>query len=317
MGKNKMDFDKFRSLFERFPNFHYDIPIKYKNKEFGVISLDFKVNRECEKGMENRILLAVIFSALMRMATKYLEQDIQLALRLNNQINKHLNKPDVFFVLMYLPLDDYLILSEHYIKPDDDIFEFVESEGPVSLRNDEVQYRIQEWLSDQEVSKSKLNKLNNSLLKSIKLSGDKISKSGRRKTDILRILGTEWIREMYSDFRLILSKVKENRDKYPIEELDSLIEDEFTNHMKVKIKRLEGDPDLKKKLSVLRQAFKFYQGLSLGNPISAHMELDKNFQDWFKTFNWDPHDIAREVIAKILDLSEDTIKNIIHRRKLA
>ena len=85
--------------------------------------------------------------------------------------------------------------------------------------------------------------------------------------------------------------------------------------MKETLKKLESKEDKWGILPKFKRTMDRYYAIPLPNPCAVCIESDKDLANWFATFRWDPNEMAREVTAKLLDVSEETIRGILYRKK--
>jgi len=309
MQKDKYELKEFESLLETFPNLHHEIPLSYEKIELGVLSIDFNATSSEKEDPLKKVYLWGVRPIILSIA-KFLRNDIRITLDLIERSDINL-----FVVMLYLKFDEYLEFHSYFSHKDEDIYDFVQTEGPISLRNSSIQDKIYAWISDQKTGRSKIQKLCDALLKHGKTQEQKPVKRGRPEYYVIKKFGTEWICKMHSDFRKLLGMVKKSKDRLQTDGLDSLIQEAFNTVIDERMKELEEDPSSHEKLQEFKEILDYYRHIEVPNPITEYIKIDNELKSWFESFRWNPNELAIEIIAKMLNASSETVRNLVYRKK--
>lgn len=298
----------------------FKIPIEFNGLTLGKLKIDYEENRSFKpstrEGRRIGILNIIVFAELIYLS-KFLKEDIELAIRFDETKRDNLKRFARLLNLFYYTPGQQLSAWLYYLINDYDIFDLIKSDGPISLRNSIFQIMMRTWLSDKNIAVRKLNKLSNSLKEFSLGNKDRLSKVGRPEIEIVKVLGSGWIRDMYYDLQAILKIAKKNRECYQANKIHKLISQAYKEYISSIEKILRKNPDLtvmKNKLKRLKQDYKWYINTKSSNPISECIENNKELMDWFVKFELSPYQLAKEIIAKLLDVSVHKIHSIVSRK---
>ena len=154
------------------------------------------------------------------------------------------------------------------------------------------------------------------------ITGKRIDKLDIQKTSTLDELinlliekyGKSWIRNMlYVDIMSILKTIKKNKSKYKSLKINEMIFfalEELSNNLANKPNEEQKLRRIKRIIDISPEKLGYLNFLSIS--ILQDDDLKRCFQgDW----KWSPNELAKELVAKLLDVSLDTIKNIIDRKQ--
>jgi hypothetical protein len=202
---------------------------------------------------------------------------------------------------------------------DDEIFELIKSEGPISFLSSITQEKLNEWVSDKNIAGNNINKLRNSLMEYVYGSSfkDKPLRVGRPETDILKRFGTKWIEDFYKDLTSILKHAKRLGKSKLSDEISEIIAVGYSNFIKSLRLILQKNPDFKevqRKIETYEMHPKIFgEDVKFLLPISECIEGDEDLRRWFCAYRWEPNKLAKEVIAKLLNVSLSKIESILYR----
>ena len=94
-----------------------------------------------------------------------------------------------------------------------------------------------------------------------------------------------------------------------------LIDEEFRKHMKMKLEKYEADTGSKGKWIQLLGAWESYEHLEMPNPIAELITKDDDLWISFTPPGVAAYLLAKEVLAKMFDVSFDKIVSAISRKK--
>lgn len=294
------------------------IPICFNNIKLGNIKIDLEPNKkELDTPQKRRFYMTAI--AELFFSSPLLKEEIELRIRTHEKdLSSGKMNPYIGLLLYFFWYPEQTFELYYYLlSKDEDIFEIIKSEGPISLRSSSVQRRINEWLSDKKIAGNRINKLRNSLLEYALGSKDKRLLNGRSKIEVIRRFGTKWIKEMHFDIMSTLNIVKKNRENYPTYKIYQLIEEahkEFLLSMKKELEKGPDSKEVKGKLRRIKFILNNYKNPKLPNPIAESIENDENLREEFNKFKWAPYDMAIKVVAKLSDASYQKIKDILYRK---
>ena len=146
---------------------------------------------------------------------------------------------------------------------------------------------------------------------------NKLVKTGRPEIEHLKFIGTEWIKNMYQEVTSILKIAKKMRKANRSEEISELIDKAFDHYIDSLIQEIihKGLTEEKQdKLIRLQRGLKGIRDNKVSNPISECIENNKDLKRKFCEFKWAPYDMAIRVVATLLDISYQKIKDILYRR---
>lgn len=316
--------------------FPYKIPVIIDRVKLGDVTIDYSINKDImplENNMKEFYLTFDVVAELSSLKL-YLNKEINISNKLIEVVSR--NKFLQFLKLFYGAFSE----RPWDIIDDEKIFDLIKSEGPISLRNSRIQIKLKAWLNDENVAGAMVSKLSESLLGYASIS----PKRGRSQDRTLVMIGNKLIKDVYRDFSSILKIAKKKRESYRSNETRKFIIDASKIHlysedanylktnspiceviqnammMKTYMSKAQYDNGKRGEAEVDEKAdkilVKYFENMGPPNIISSCIESDKELKDWFDTFRWDPHEMAREIIAKQFDVSEDTIINILYRKKI-
>lgn len=317
----KKEQNRTEQSFEELLGLPLEIPISYKDLMLGNLKIDYKADKSLkpssEKGRVKGLLNLIVYAELIRLS-KFLKEDIELAIKFDEGKRDKMKRFASLLNLFYSSTGSQYNQSLYYLLKDDEVFELIKSEGPISLRNSMTQVMMRIWLSDEIIAERKINKLRKSLLMYALGSEDKPSIIGRPEIEIIKTLGTDWIKVMYQDIRSILKIARKNKECYPHVEINELIKQASRTFLLSLEKKLKKSPDsreLKEKIGRLKKGFKIYKDMKYRNPISECIENNKDLKSKFYELEWAPYDMSIRVVARLLDTSYQKIKDILYRRQ--
>jgi len=294
------------------------IPICFNNIKLGNIKIDLEPNKkELDTPQKRRFYMTAI--AELFFSSPLLKEEIDLRIRTEKKdiYSRKINPYVGLFTQFFWYPEQTFELWQYLLSKDEDIFEIIKSEGPISLRCSSVQHRIIEWLSDKKIAGNRINKLRDSLMGYALGSKDKRLINGRSKIEVIRKFGSKWINEIYFDIKSILCIVKKNQVNYPTHKIDQLIEKahkEFLLSMKKELKKDPNSKETKEKLGRIKFILENYKDFRMANPIVGFIENDENLREEFNRLKWAPYDMAIKIVAKLSDTSYQKIKDVLYRK---
>ncbi|MHA1381303.1 MAG: hypothetical protein ACTSRG_23290 [Candidatus Helarchaeota archaeon] len=321
---SRFDFNKVSAKVKKNMGFPIKIPINFHRLRLGNIKIDFEQNFKEKIYSQKTLLKSHYIGCILRELvdfSKYLKKYIEFTLKMREKTYKlkdYSNLLMPYIWLYYTREDKELQEWFYFLRRDDEIFELIKSEGPISLCSSIVQFKLETWLTDIKTAQRKINKLGNSLMEYRlgKPINTALLKQGRPQIDIMRKVEKKVIKEMYKDITLILKFVKEKRRIYHTNVISELIEKAFFDYWDFLFEESKKDSCSKK----AQKWVSFF--LMLNEPleretsikvISDYIENDEQLQIHFKSFNWEPNKLAKEIIAKLLNISIGKVENILYR----
>ncbi|MFC2164055.1 hypothetical protein ACFLT2_03550 [Acidobacteriota bacterium] len=308
-----------------------EIPLECNDIKWGILKIKLEKGEDLERleSKEDNLKFMQVLGHLFSLTDIYLREDMELATKMIS-----IKELEMFIPIVnpYIP-DDPDFIGD-VLHKDEDIFALIKSEGPIVLRNLTVQNRLLNWLSMENIVSVKLNKLKDALMEySLGASfKDKLLKQGAPKTDLIGKYGSGWIKEMYDDFRLILRAVKKYhikkyrdkkyRKKYKSTEISEIIDVAFKESISSRLSKLEKDKqseESQKKLNALREYMEIYNGSKempqdqyCTYPLFEYINNNKKLSTEFQSFTWAPNEFAKEIVAELLGVSDETIRKILY-----
>ena len=314
--------DKTDLSLDRLIEFPLKIPINFKTIKLCDIKIDIEENKKELNTIEKNILFVTALSELAGSQVN-LKKEIELALRTHEKYKLRKSSLYVGLLCQFYLHPEYpepiLTFFDYIMNTDEDIFEIIKSEGPISLRSSNTQRRLNEWISDKNISGVKLNKLRDSLMEYALGSSykNKLLKPGRPEIEETRKFGKKWIKDLYNDTTSILKIAKKKNHKYyQDEEIRELIAQAFKDFilsMRDKYKKNQDGVKIKENLTRLDKALKIYEHYRIPHPIAEYIVADDDLKTEFNAFRWEPNKFAKEIIAKILNVSMSKIISILYR----
>jgi hypothetical protein len=320
--KKKESQEKTDLLFGEIFGSPLEIPISFNDVKLGDVIVDYKVDKNLlsdTKLREKMGYLNVIVTAELMYLSELLQKDIEFAITIDERYRE---KKIKFAHLMNL----FLISSEHQYNPalyilwnDNEIFEWINSEGPISLRHSITQMMLNIWTSSgKNIIGRRINKLRNSLMEYALGTSyeNKLIKTGRPEIEHLKFIGTEWIKNMYQEVTSILKIAKKIRKANSSEEISELIDKAFDRYIDSLIQEIVQKgltEERQDKLIRLQRGLKGIRDTKVSNPISECIESEEYMTTQFNSLSWEPNYLAKEIIAKLLNISVNKVESILYR----
>lgn len=324
---NRKHIDQSKEKISNISGFMSETPICFDYLKLGTLRINFDLKKEITSPNEmskNRMLFIHLVDELVNYVPflrKKLESDLGLRFKYSEQIDLQINRGgrDIFTLFMTMPLyggtkGAMSQLGIFLYEKEDEIFKLIKLEGPIILCHPAFQKKILEWLSDRDIARVKMNNLKNSLLEYALgiLKKDRLTKKvGRPRKDSIKKMEKSRIGLFYYLLTFLFRKIKKNRENYKKNSIKEIIEhagkDLFISFSKIQRDRevVEALKELDKTVSKYEE--KFYR-------ISYGIEKDEYLKRIFYRFKWQPNMMAKEIIAKILDVSVSTIESILYRK---
>lgn len=303
---------------EELLGFPLKIPIYHNKIKLADIRIEPIPNKKEIKTDERKRLYLSALTELFSLSLGVLKQEIEMVVKREPETTQ--KQLHVCGFMIYFQLKDSIqkfMVHQYLLNTDEDIFEMIKSEGPISLCDSKTQRRLNEWLSNKRLAEVKLNKLKDALLEyalgaSFK---SKSSKMGRPEIGILRKFGTEFVRKIYKDIRAILKIAKKYKSEYQNEGIVGLI---LSSHKKYLIsykEELESDErnTNKEMLKQIDQTLDYFEDFKGINPIAQCINGDKDLRQEFEGFKWYPNQLAKKVIARLLVISNSKVEKILYK----
>lgn len=295
---------------ERLSRLPLRIPVVLQNIEIGNIKIDVEYNKEQkipkdgDQEFDFFHTFLVILNELYDIAP-LIKKDIELIAQMEAKYEgKKRRLQDLMF---FLHPGSLAILDwpwGFFYMKEEEIFDLVKTEGPIALRNSLVQERINNWLSDKDLSGVKMNKLKDSLLEYAfgYSPKDILFKTGRPRKSLLEILKPERVINTYHTISALLKIAKRNKERYKgnIRVFIRKAGKEFLQSKK-------DDPKWQStyKRSIKDKEFDFFF------IVWSCIESNTDLTNAFKSFLWQPGNFAKVVLARLLDVSESTMAKYI------
>jgi hypothetical protein len=321
-----------------------ETPVQYEGAEIGTVQLNFVPKgtflsmREQRKSgpalsEEDRVVLRrrVSLGTYILYIKEVIEKDIQIALR---SANKELVGPNFPFLVhtFYMPGDFFQSSLKHSTGPrfrimgyenrpflieDEKILNMIELEGPLALRQGDVQYALDAWLAKIEAASEKMGKLKDALIKYAIGSSDKPFKLGRPKAKAIQASGQQWISDMYKEITNVLKIAKRHARFDKREPYDVRIDQAYKEY----IVRLEEEYDastdpgqkLKERIEKLNSLLDVFPVFN--NPLTAVISSDEDLKSEFNKSRFEPNNLAKEIVAKLLSISISRLEKHLYSKK--
>lgn len=284
----------------------------------------------------------------LRLLETHIERDVILSINTNMLMDSKIKV--FYSLLNIFHSDEICPISLMFlIDKEDDIFRFISKEGPRALRNERIQFLLSGWLSDDESAKGKIDKLSDALMKYSygEDHNDRRFPDGRPPIEFLNKLGYDWIMNMLVELTVLfrevkfLSKKTQNDtsndfkatqlinsayEKYLLarklalqfskapenllkSKLFSKVENKkYTEKLMINMKSLkELSPDF---LDQKEHEFALLEKKELLKIIIDCINNNEKLENLYKSFIWEPHKFAKEIIANMLGISVSTIEKI-------
>ncbi|MFC2142142.1 hypothetical protein ACFLR7_04335 [Acidobacteriota bacterium] len=297
---------EFELLLESYPNFNRQVTIEHEGVELGTISVSFTAKETDEEETDEHDsgvshLYDAIISELWSLTYHYLRNDIKLAIKQAAIFERQSRSTYLTLLSFYLDEDKLLEIAQVTNLSDDEALRFIENEGPLSLRISEIQNKLYEWISDPENAASKADNFKNRLLD----FGAGRTKIGGPKADLAEKYGTEWIPYMYEDIKYILKSTKQQFKAGKSKDLESLIRKGLYKTITNRIKSQEGQipPEV---LQAKKNSLKILKSSKITDPLTE--VIKKRFYRNLDSPRWTPYQLALDILADFLGVSQDWIK---------
>jgi len=197
------------------------------------------------------------------------------------------------------------LLNEGYRVPSKDIFDFIATEGPTSLRIPHVGIEVILGLMSEKHIKETINKLNKAMLKYVfKKSPEEIRFKEGRPRNIIWDIDKEFIPTLYQHVREILKKTKQD---------------------------MKNNRGLDFKGMAIENIEKYYCPNKKRSNIK-YVKLEKNIKGYVEkvfdsifdnkeiglitnTTKWEPNQIAKEALAESMMVSKSLVESYLYRHK--
>jgi hypothetical protein len=292
--------------------FHREIPIRYENVNLGKVKIEYEINEDLLKDPElykEKGFLNVVVFAELAFLSLFLEDDIELAIRFDEQKREDMKKFGALLRMFYSTPDKPYNQFLYYLINEDVVFKLINTEGPMALRNSFVHMMLEYWLSDREIAGEHINKLQASLMGYSYGDREVPLKTGRPEVKIMKELGTEWVENMYKEISSILKIVKKE---------GCSPHTAFVKYVVNLVKKYKKDPtdEIKgEKIQRLKKGMQLYEDMDLPDPISACVEKDEYLFNQLNSKRWEPNYFAKEIIAKLLDISVSKVESVLYRKE--
>lgn len=299
-------------------NFPKEILLKFDGVNFGKIKLDFEINTGVINTTRKEIQLMHVINDLSHY-TFLLDNYLMLSLEWFTLLLDLSHPFYVFLSQLYFSREQTYQLYLNLFLKDEYIFKWIKTGGPISLCNRAIQTKLIEWLQDEETANTKINKLRDALLEHGALKSKRF-KDGRPEVDVIKKLGTNWIKEVYKDFTSILKilKIKIKSGNLQNGKADELFYQASKESLISKKEEIEKSRDTKERQEKLKRLKKYLNGYDKYkefNPILDCIIKDESLKTEFFNIKWYPNVFARKLLAKLLGVSESKIHKIVYSKK--
>jgi len=211
---------------------------------------------------------------------------------------------------------------------EDALFNLIRKEGPIILCNPDVQNKLEAWLSDKNNAQSKMNALTDSLLKYANLDRKTARfRDGRPKIDPIKKLGASVVRVYHKRITLALKTLK----RYAKKQQENIENDkDWDEFIIVYLLKLMGS--FRKRWEIITKKYDSSTKLDKMNIDDVNfirgtrfivlkiaslliIQTDQDLRSRFLEFNWEPHDFAKELLAKSFNASKSTIHKLLYSKE--
>lgn len=199
------------------------------------------------------------------------------------------------------------------------LFNLIRDEGLGILCNPDAFERFEEKMKDENVAGTSINKLRDSLLEYAYKRPAKDLPSfptGRPERELAQRIGDETINELYGYFKDIFKEIKSKFSEAGggIPSADNIFEiaytwgEEYFENIFNMIEEIRPDITDQDTTAAIKSA----QQHSL-NELLNFIRSDKKLKQDFLEFKWQPHEFAKKVLKKLLDISFSKLTKIIYK----
>jgi len=296
------------------------VPIKVGDVKLGTVKIDFHFNKRLtNKNIKhNELPIKALWGELGYLG-QFFKQDFELSRRLYERVGE---KIDNLFLLLHAFCPNFKargsFIPIYFHLKDDDIFNLIKTFGPSALRLPMVQYMFISWLSFRNANE-KISMLEKALLEYSygPAFKNKRFKEGRRPNSLLKCLGNDWINDIHKNLSKIFRIIKKNKIISIEGSVREFIESGFKQYASSLEKDLEkkggGNEKETKKINRLKEGIEMLENPRSSNLISTCIENDPYLKDYFIHAKWEPNKFAKEILAKLFDVSVSTIDSVLYR----
>jgi hypothetical protein len=291
------------------------IPISHDNIQLGTLEIDLKISQDMAKNIKTDYLLMTLGG--IRYLSLQLKKDLELSLILSDEIRETKSDVSSLFPLLPPPSDYRKKFEIYWVYPSErDFFEQVKTYGPQALRTPQAFIYLEKKLKDKSVAGPFINRLARALKEFVGVE-DKLEPVGAPGKDPLKKLGGAYVKSLYNLLTKILKNAKRIRRNRPRLDINESVNIAIEKYINAEIEEAGEDPSSKKRLEravALKNWLEFWiKGSGWTNPIAEVILEDEELKREFKNPRFEPHKLAKLIIAKVFDSSEETIRSILYR----
>jgi hypothetical protein len=328
-------------------NFRAELPVRYEGVEIGKVSIEFRASEtfipEPKRSIASSPLTQEEVALLTRVLTigkffgylkEVIENDIQIALK-NGLTDKSDEILPYLVYQFYYPKDYPLEVSAEAtfktmgyenrtdLIQEEKIFNMVRTEGPLALRQGDVQYALLSWLSNKETASIKMGKLKDALLGHAIGSVTLPFKVGRPRNKASQALSDERIKVIHKEVTKVLKLAKEKAKPlkedialYDRTQLGEFIDKAYAEYALSLEKAHDAAPEadgasiMKERIDRL-SILKHTPPLTL-SPVAVLLGSDKDLKDDFRKLKFEPNKLAKAIVAKLLGMSVSKLEKTLY-----
>ena len=313
-------------------DFPYEIPISLGDTKLGTLKISFEACKEetPEKNWDKKVQYLKGLMNDLKLYIDFFKLNLYRNLKLNLKYADLVNQSSALSAIIFIANPRKTIeifkrypstnLGRMIYAYEGGLFKLIRDEGPGILCNPDALNRLEDLISDEELAGVMINSLRDSLLEYAyqkPLENLPSFPMGRQERELVKRIGDDTIRKLYewlrSLFKFVKFKYFEARSEkitaknifalivaWEKENIDGLFDiareeqPEFYNNPKAEamVKRANLY-SLEKLLFVIRD--------------------DKRIYREFLEFSWQPHEFAKKVLAKLLNISVSKLTKIIYK----
>jgi len=299
----------------------YDIPIKVEGSSLGVLIIRFTYDKYFFKHklieLQRQQLLALEME--LSVLNHFLNHNADMIRRFYEKkggLDHDALLSDLLLVHDLVRRDKMAFIPLDLRINDDDYIDFIRKEGPGAFRTPFIQAILEYWLSRPNAHE-KIGKLGRALMEYCygPEFETKRLKEGRPANAALKALGRNEVKILYKEITTILKPLKKdhiNKKDASIRELISerlnqYLDDIGTDFYRVIQKRGNIYEIALRPLGPLEKVRAY-------KSIPDCIEKDPLLMAEFLTFRWEPNKLAKEIMAKLFNVSVSTIDSVLYKK---
>lgn len=309
--------------------FPLEITVCFKNAELGTLKIDFEYKKE-KISLDRKIerpdyLQGSLFD--LKGLSSFFKENIESELKLREKYTDDWTKSSALLEILAMscPWKLKKIFKKDNLRfrtnlgrtiyaKEGGLFELIKNEGPRILCNPDAYEMLTKLISDKEKAGLKINRLRDSLLEyayNKPIENIPAFPMGRPEADIAQQVGEKGIDNSYTLLRYLFRDIKVHFKSQQISDINEI----FLKKGREIIKLLS---EVAKKEFPTHNMTKIWDVFLLHNPfyfILQFINKDKDLKQKFLKFDWEPNELAKKILAKLLDISVSKLVKCLYSPK--